>query len=51
MATAETNRTNNHKLIAWVDEMAGLTKPDNNGAMDQRKNLTGSAPKWLRLVR
>ena len=29
MATAETNRTNNHKLIAWVDEMAGLTKPDN----------------------
>jgi len=29
MATAETNRTNNHKLIAWIDEMAGLTKPDN----------------------
>ena len=29
MATAETNRTNNHKLIAWVDKMAGLTKPDN----------------------
>ena len=29
MATAETNRTNNNKLIAWIDEMAGLTKPDN----------------------
>ena len=29
MATAETNRTNNHKLIAWIDEMTGLTKPDN----------------------
>jgi len=27
MATAETNRTNNHKLVAWIDEMAGLTKP------------------------
>ena len=29
MATAETNRTNNHKLIAWIEEMASLTKPDN----------------------
>ena len=29
MTTAETNRTNNHKLIAWIDEMTGLTKPDN----------------------
>ncbi|MBT7956405.1 MAG: phosphoenolpyruvate carboxykinase (GTP), partial [Rhodospirillaceae bacterium] len=28
MATAETNRTNNLKLIAWIEEMAGLTKPD-----------------------
>jgi len=29
MPTAETNRTNNQNLLAWVDEMAGLTKPDN----------------------
>jgi len=29
MATAETNRTNNQKLLAWIEEMAGLTKPDN----------------------
>ena len=29
MATAETNRTNNQKLLAWIEEMASLTKPDN----------------------
>jgi phosphoenolpyruvate carboxykinase (GTP) len=29
MATAETNRTNNQKLISWIDEMADLAKPDN----------------------
>ena len=28
MGTAETNKTNNQKLLDWVNEMASLTQPN-----------------------
>ena len=43
MASTNTNRTNNKKLLAWVDKMSILTKPDKivwcDGSENEYKQL------------